>query len=306
LSAATEGLRVAKVIMEDQRTSHNVGRRHLLLGLLSIIGVLSIGAGLWRVSASRTDNGSHVAEASAAKGVSSFPSAPKAGRMVPATVSPMGRYSSVSAKPVPLILVSVSLGRTIRDGSAKIGVVRDSPQTYLAGAVLENGAQLVEIHPDYVVLLKNGSRARLYLDDKSTLRRSDEAAEPTVGGNQQLAPPVRLTSREAVTDYIRPSPAYDGASLVGYQVYPGARPAAFHQMGLQAGDLIIEINGTPLTDPSTAWEIFRGLMQGSTFAASVTRNGAIVHISLDGSLLVSADDAIANGSSQAMLNRTAQ
>ena len=78
---------------------------------------------------------------------------------------PRGNDSSISPEPLALTLVQVHLGRNATEGSAEIGVVRESPQTYQAGAMLENGSRLVEIHSDYV-LLKNGTKqARLYLEN---------------------------------------------------------------------------------------------------------------------------------------------
>lgn len=75
--------------------------------------------------------------------------------------APKGNDSSISPVPLQLVLVRVQLGRRITEGSAEIGVVRESPQTYQAGALLENGARLAEIHSDYVTLRKDGHSAQL-------------------------------------------------------------------------------------------------------------------------------------------------
>src|SRR2546429_388360 len=63
----------------------------------------------------------------------------------PVSVTPMrpeGNDSSVSAVPQPLILVRTQRGRNSREGFAQIGVRTHSPQTYIAGALLANGARL--------------------------------------------------------------------------------------------------------------------------------------------------------------------
>jgi type II secretion system protein C len=215
--------------------------------------------------------------------------------------APRGNDSSISPEPLALTLVQVHLGRNATEGSAEIGVVRESPQTYQAGAMLENGARLAEIHSDYV-LLKNGTKqARLYLENVQSNRKIGDTAMLTVGGVKESPPPAKVTSREILTDYIRPSPVYDGDTLVGFQVYPGVKTGPFAQMGLQAGDLITEMDGTPLNDPAIAWEIFHQLADGSAMSATVKRKDAVQSVSLNGSLIVSAEEAHSQQSTQAML-----
>jgi type II secretion system protein C len=215
--------------------------------------------------------------------------------------APKGNDSSVSQEPLNLMLVQVHLGRNATEGSAEIGVVRESPQTYQAGAMLENGARLAEIHSDYV-LLKNGTKlARLYLENAHPTGKPGDVTVLTVGGIKEAPPPAKVTSREILTDYIRPSPVYEGETLVGYQVYPGAKSGPFTQMGLQSGDLIVEMNGTPLNDPAVAWDIFHQLADGSALPATVKRKGAAQSISLDGALILSAEESRSQQATQAML-----
>ena len=215
--------------------------------------------------------------------------------------TPKGNDSSISPDPLALTLVQVHLGRNATEGSAEIGVVRESPQTYQAGAMLENGARLAEIHSDYVLLKKGTKLARLYLENAHPNGRLGDVTMLTVGGIKESPPPAKVTSREILTDYIRPSPVYDGDTLVGFQVYPGARSGPFSQMGLQAGDLITDIDGTPLSDSAVAWDIFHQLAEGSAMSATVKRKGTAQSVSLDGSLIMSAEEARSQQATQATL-----
>jgi hypothetical protein len=72
-------------------------------------------------------------------------------------------------------------------------------------------------------------------------------------------------------------------------------------MGLQPGDLITDIDGTPLSDPAVAWDIFHQLAEGSALSAAVKRKGATQSVSLDGSLIVSAEEGRSQQATQAML-----
>jgi hypothetical protein len=88
---------------------------------------------------------------------------PRSSLSAPATRLP-GTDSSVSNTPQRLILTGTVLGRNFKEGYAMLGVARENPQTYTAGALVANGAHLLEIHSNYVVLQRGERVARLYLD----------------------------------------------------------------------------------------------------------------------------------------------
>jgi type II secretion system protein C len=189
----------------------------------------------------------------------------------------------------------------VHEGTAQIGTVRESPQTYQADALLENGARVAEIHADYVLLQKGARAVRLYLDTSPAAGKSLGSALAMVGPIPVPPAPAKGPSREVLTDYIRPSPQYDGETLLGYQVYPGAKSGPFAQMGLRAGDIILAIDGTPLTDPTIAWDMFRQLVDGSIHTASIRRTTQMHELSLDGKFIANAEEAIAQQPAQAML-----
>jgi type II secretion system protein C len=93
-------------------------------------------------------------------------------------------------------------------------------------------------------------------------------------------------STEQVTDYLRPSPVYDGPGLTGYQVFPGVKSGSFAKMGLQAGDLVTSVDGAPFSDPDQAAETFRELLNGAVLSITVTRKGRTERLTLDGSVIL--------------------
>jgi hypothetical protein len=207
----------------------------------------------------------------------------------PVPPAPKGNDTSISKVPLDLLLVRVIPGATAHEGTAEIGVYRDSPQTLQSGAVLENGARLSELYPDHVVLKKDGHSVNLYLE---RLQRAPLPRSPllTVGGT--IHPLVaKATSREMLTDYLRPSPVYDGATFIGLKVFPGRKPGPFQQMGLTPGDVITEIDGAPLTDMATAWEQVNQLSKGDSLTVRVRRGDTVNSMTLDGSLVLAMDEA---------------
>ncbi len=207
--------------------------------------------------------------------------------------NPTGNNTSASKVPLPLILVATEPGRSPTEGVAYLGVVRESPQTYVGGAVLVNGARIKEIYPDYIVLEKEGRTARLYVDHSNSgtppSSQSSSVASLLQVGGQSPPPLAEANSRSALTDYVRPSPVYDGSVMVGMEVYPGDRAAVFTQLGLKPGDLITSVEGVPLTDPSTAWNMVNSLVDGVVVSASIKRGSRIERLTLDGTLIAAAE-----------------
>ncbi len=204
-----------------------------------------------------------------------------------------GTDSSVSATPLPLYLVATSPGRNKNEGTARIGTSVDNPQTYTGGALLTNGARLAEVHKDHVVLTRGSVSAELYLyqrDPRAKQRSSDNdllmvSAEPP-------PPIVAQKVNDGLTDYVRPSPVYDGEVLRGYQVYPGARAGIFARLGLEPGDVITSINDAPLNEPSQSMELFIQLMRGVAVVATVERKNTSRRVTLDGALISADQESI--------------
>jgi hypothetical protein len=206
--------------------------------------------------------------------------------LAPTTARPLaGTASSISPVPLPLYLISTSPGRNAREGTARIGTSPENPQTYGASAILANGARLTEIRDDYVVLERDHKSAKLYLM-KSQGGTSKQALDAllTIGGTEPPKPVV-ATTREILTDYIRPSPVYDGDVLHGYQVYPGQKSGIFAQMGLHGGDVITAINDAPLVDPTTTLQALNQVTTGVALVVTVERKGTVERLTLDGALI---------------------
>jgi type II secretion system protein C len=201
-----------------------------------------------------------------------------------------GIKSSVSETPRQLVLTGTVLGRNSHEGSAFIGVDPRNPQTYLAGAMLANGARLAQIFKDYVVLEQGGRTARLYLADRQGAGRPQAGSDLLLVGGHVPSKPATANTSEEFTDYIRPTPVFEGPNLTGYQVYAGVRADVFGQLGLRGGDVITAIDGVPFADPDQAVEMFRQLASGIAMHATVKREGRLQDISLDGSLIVAAQE----------------
>jgi hypothetical protein len=203
-----------------------------------------------------------------------------------------GTESSISKVPLPLILARTEPSLNTREGRAYLGVARANPQTYAVGAILANGARLKEIYADHVVVERDGTSVNLYVDgNKQNSKTLNDLL--TVGGTP--APNVVVTrTNEILTDYIRPSPVYDGDFIKGYQVYAGQRSGVFSQMGLKDGDVVLTINDISFSDSQQAIDMFKKVTSGIAVDADVERNGKVERIELDGALVTADQERIKN------------
>lgn len=167
------------------------------------------------------------------------------------------------------------------DPKDSIAIIADSGNKqliYFVGDPVTSGAKLHAVYRDRVVLNESGRLTNLELPKEfvasSTppVRRittsSKKAAEDT--NNIQS---VVANNISALSDVIRPTPYFVNGQQQGYRVYPGRDRRQFAALGLRPGDLIMDIDGQALSDPSQAMKIFQSLGTADQVSVTVERNG---------------------------------
>lgn len=69
--------------------------------------------------------------------------------------------------------------------------------------------------------------------------------------------------------------------MIGFRVNPGRDRAAFEALGLQAGDVVTDINGTVLDDPGQGLQVFQSLGEATQANVTVLRDGVPQVIVID-------------------------
>ncbi len=180
---------------------------------------------------------------------------------------------------LPLVLTGVIAASDPSAGLAILGPSAQSVRVYAVGDSVPGGARLDAVLPQQVLLRRDGQIESLALPQESSPQAvPPSATAPTsapVNAQAFVSSMQTLVSRrpDIVADLLRPEPVFAGGHQLGYRVYPGNNRAAFTRLGLEPGDLVMAINGTPLNDPSQDQQILSTL--GSSDEASVTilRNG---------------------------------
>lgn len=192
-----------------------------------------------------------------------------------AKIQQLNLFGNAAAKPAepvaevtdaPETRLNLTLTGVVASSEQEAGTAiienRGSQAVYGLGEKIEGtNATLQKVYNDRVII-KNGVRNEtLMLDgidyDEANRRREmqarnrpepQEEEEDTVELSEEaLEATAALRERPAnFTDFISISPKTEEGQLIGYQVSPGKEPELFKSAGLQAGDVITQINGLDL------------------------------------------------------------
>jgi general secretion pathway protein C len=148
-------------------------------------------------------------------------------------------------------------------------------KVFAIGDPVASGATLHAVHVDRVVLNERGELTSLSLprDYAQSASRTVRRSQPTRQTNTQSIQAVVAQNVSRLADVIRPTPFFQNGQQQGYRVYPGRDRRQFAALGLRPGDLIKQIDGQSLTDPTQAMQIFQSLGTASEVTVTVERNG---------------------------------
>lgn len=158
---------------------------------------------------------------------------------------------------------------------------------YFQGASLPGGVTLVRVEADRVVLSRGGALEVLRLPRESGQgqaappRGPQARTAPPEGGAQPDVQQVVAKNAAGFLDVVRPQPFMPDGQLKGYRIYPGPNRAQFTALGLRPGDLVTEINGTALNNPTQGMEVFRSLGSATQVSLTVERDGQPQVLSLN-------------------------
>ena len=151
-------------------------------------------------------------------------------------------------------------------------------KVYSIGESVTSGAHLHAVYADRVVLNENGVLTNLKLpkdfpEGSTVVARRDTLQAPRATSSTQSIQAVVAQNVSKLADVIRPTPYFVNGQQQGYRVYPGRNRQQFAALGLRPGDLIKDIDGQALNDPTQAMQIFQSLDSADQVSVTVERNG---------------------------------
>ena len=194
---------------------------------------------------------------------------------------------------LPLKLIG-TLAADNRDRSLAVIEEGGEATVYAIGDTIRSGVTLTSVTAREAFISNRGNAEKLELP------RADEtggSAQPRArqrsasrGARARSPQPVRQsavtpTGIAKLGDFIRPQPVFQDGKQRGYRVYPGRNREQFSALGLKPGDLVTQINGSPLDDPARGLEVFRSIASSSSVSVTIERNGQPTDLTLDTSQL---------------------
>lgn len=162
---------------------------------------------------------------------------------------------------------------------------------YGVGDKMPGGVLIKEIHPDYVVLERNGQMEILKLQKESGLEGSGFDAVSSLAGSPTSSrqSPARalkeirsniLKDPTSFAEYALPVIVKENGKQVGYRLQPQKKGGLLSELGLQSTDIITQINGVKLDQPQNGISALRNLSTATNLDIVVKRNGAEIPLNI--------------------------
>lgn len=181
---------------------------------------------------------------------------------------------SANVTSLSLTLFGIRANESSGGGSAIIAGEDGVQNSYGVGEEVTPGVILDAVAFDHVILSRGGVKESLYLDQSVP-------AETVSPAPTQPAPPaagdVGLNA-ETIQKAIGFAPRNEGARVTGLVLQPRDDGTMLRLAGFQAGDIVVAINGRPV---SSAADIASQLRPGARLSVEVERGGSKVPIALN-------------------------
>lgn len=215
----------------------------------------------------------------------------------PTNAPPPPAVDAQTAPPttLPIALVGVFFSSAANKSMAIIAEQgkKTSEAIYGLGEALPGNAILSEIFRDHVILLRAGRHETLSLEaaavaspldqEATIIRRAPAKASAQLATAATASAQVQI-DRDLWNQHLADLPAL--ANEVGVEVYPpgGERQEGYRllakrdsrvmaDLALQAGDVVVDINGMPLTNPSSAIQAYNTIKGAETITIQIMRDG---------------------------------
>ena len=153
---------------------------------------------------------------------------------------------------------------------------------FSVGDKMPGGILIKEIHPEYVVLERNGSLETLKLQKISGVAGFARSNNRRLSSSARASSPAAalkeiradiLKNPTSFGDYALPVVVKENGRQIGYRLQPQKKGKLLAELGIQSGDVITQINGIKLDKPQNGISALRKLSTAKNLNIVVKRNG---------------------------------
>lgn len=192
-----------------------------------------------------------------------------------------GGQGSAVVTSLQLSLFGVRVNEATGQGSAIIAGPDGVQNSYAVGDEIMPGVTLQAVNYDGVTISRGGAPEQIFLDQS--------VAAPVANPDGTVAAPATDTtlspgSVSVTPDQIRSEiqflPRLQGGLVSGVVVRPQGAGAAFRAAGLREGDIVVAVNGKPISGIGDLQAAAGALPGGGNLSLSVERGAEVVPISI--------------------------
>jgi len=162
-------------------------------------------------------------------------------------------------------------------GSAIIATEDGKQSSFAVGEAVLPGVVLKSVAFDAATLDRNGALESLFLDQSSGGAPVTPDTAPSVTARPANAVPATIRPRLAAD--IMVTPRLRGSTITGYVLNPKGSGAAFAAAGLLPGDVLVSVDGTPVTEVADPSSLARRLDAGGV-AVGLERGGGVIKLGI--------------------------
>ncbi len=206
---------------------------------------------------------------------------------------------------LPLKLRGIYASDDKNKGSAIIESGGNNQGVYFIGETVQGaqGAVLHQVQANKVILNRNGTLESLTLEESESLISMEREVEQpamlpdTPAKGDSLVVDNARVKREltelkqklqsdptSLKDMLRWQPVMENGMIKGVKISPGKARRLFYELKLRRNDIVTNINGIPLNDPSQLMMLQQNLANASEVSLTLLRNGESqdITVKLDG------------------------
>ena len=196
----------------------------------------------------------------------------------------------VTALPLRLYGIRVNEGSGL--GSAIIADQSGKQSSFAVGDEIAPGVILKGVSYDHVTLARNGTTETLFIDQSDSAPAAAPAstsasgsapimpARPSFGRGNPAPIGGDAQSSQALQDGIGFAPRTENGAITGVTVSPQGAGDAFSRAGLRPGDVVAQVNGTPIRSAQDIASLRNALQPGARLTLMVERGAATVPIAI--------------------------
>ena len=156
---------------------------------------------------------------------------------------------------------------------------RDKKQHILSVGEVYKGYKLDSLSKYEAIFVRNSQRYKLSFKNESSIPIKSASFVPIVEEE-----PIRMVPKNLVKKYrtdfkaiwkdISIKEIIKYGKIAGFKIYSIKKDSVFDQLGLQKGDIIIEVNDKPIKTYKAAFDIYQNITKYSDLKIKILRNGA--------------------------------